>query len=121
MTMGRMATRLLLRRGGTAMSSEIAQESKTSATQQASAQPPSFRSNFGKYLRGNLGGQLPVVFTLIIIAIFFQITSQGLFLSPRNLSNLVLQIATLGTIGLASTLVLLIGEIDLSLGVVSYA
>lgn len=102
------------------MSSEIAQESKASATQQASAQPPSFRSGFTRYLRGNLGGQLPVVFTLVLIAIFFQITSNGLFLSSRNLSFLVLQIATLGTISLGSTLVLLIGEIDLSMGVVSY-
>lgn len=104
------------------MSSEIAQETTTSTTQQASTPPPSFQANIGKYLRSNLGGQLPVVFTLIIIWIFFQITSpDGVFLSARNLSFLVLQIAVLGTIGLASTLVLLIGEIDLSLGVVSYA
>lgn len=107
------------------MSSETAQETTTPTTQQASARPPSFSSNIGKFFRGNLG-QLPVVLTLIIIAAFFQIATQikyneGIFLSARNLSNLVLQIAVLGTIGLASTLVLLIGEIDLSLGVVSYA
>ncbi|HEU5199685.1 MAG TPA: inner-membrane translocator [Ktedonobacterales bacterium] len=104
------------------MSSEVAQESSTPSTQQASARPPSFQNTLSKYLGSGNIGQLPVVLALIIIAIFFQITSpDGVFLSPRNLSNLILQGATLGTLGLASTLVLLIGEIDLSLGVVSYA
>ena len=65
-------------------------------------------------------GSLPVVLTLGIIAIFFQITSKGLFLSPRNLTYLMLQIATIGMLGLASVLVLLIAEIDLSLGAVAY-
>jgi D-xylose transport system permease protein len=106
------------------MSSEIAQESTPPATQQAGPSSPSFQATISKYLRGNLG-QFPVVLTLILIAAFFQIASQikyneGLFLSARNLSNLVLQIAVLGTLGLASTLVLLIGEIDLSMGVVAY-
>ncbi|HEY7419976.1 MAG TPA: inner-membrane translocator, partial [Ktedonobacteraceae bacterium] len=50
----------------------------------------------------------------------FQITSKGLFLGPRNLSNLVLQTTAIGTIGLGAVLVLLIGEIDLTLGVASY-
>jgi len=69
------------------------------------------RSNFG---------QISVVLALLLIGLFFQITTQGLFLGPRNLSNLVLQIATIGTLGLGAVLVLLIGEIDLTLGVVSY-
>lgn len=69
--------------------------------------------------RGDLG-QLPVVLTLVLIAIFFEITSSGLFLLPRNLSNLLLQIAATGLISLGAVLVLLIAEIDLSLGVVSY-
>jgi D-xylose transport system permease protein len=68
--------------------------------------------------RGELG-QLPVVATLILIAIFFEITSGGIFFSPQNLSNLVLQIATIGFLGLAAVLVLLIAEIDLSLAAVS--
>lgn len=69
--------------------------------------------------RGDLG-QLPVVLTLMLIAIFFEIASSGLFLTPRNLSNLLLQIAATGMISLGAVLVLLIAEIDLSLGVVSY-
>jgi D-xylose transport system permease protein len=106
------------------MSSEIVKESTPPATEQSSAPQPSLQATIGKYLRGNLG-PLPVALTLVIIAVFFQVATlikynDGLFLSARNLNNLALQIASLGTIGLASTMVLLIGEIDLSLGVVSY-
>ena len=68
--------------------------------------------------RGELG-QLPVVLTILIIAVYFQIASGGFFLVPRNLSNLTLQIATIGTLALGAVLVLLIGEIDLSLAAVS--
>jgi D-xylose transport system permease protein len=41
------------------------------------------------------------------------------FLSPVNLTNLVLQIVAVGTIAIGVVLVLLIGEIDLSVGAVS--
>lgn len=41
------------------------------------------------------------------------------FLSPINLTNLVLQIVAVGTIAIGVVLVLLIGEIDLSVGAVS--
>jgi D-xylose transport system permease protein len=71
-----------------------------------------------RLFRGDLG-QLPVVLTLILIAIFFEITSHGIFFAPQNLSNLILQIATIGFLALGSVLVLLIAEIDLSLAAVS--
>ncbi len=104
------------------MSSKVAQESTPPATPQVGGPPPSRRATIwatiARYVRGNLG-PLPVVLTLLIIAAFFQLRND-LFLSPRNLNFLVLQIASLGAIGLGSTMVLLIGEIDLSLGVVSY-
>jgi len=114
------------------MSSEVVESNESGMTSQSTASdtlplppatppaaPQTFWGAVGKYLRGDLG-QLPVLATLVLIAIFFQITSHGLFFKPENLSNLVLQIATLGTIGLASVFVLLIGEIDLSLGAVAY-
>ena len=41
------------------------------------------------------------------------------FLSPLNLTNLLVQIAAVGTISVGLVLVLLIGEIDLSVGAVS--
>ena len=72
------------------------------------------------FFRSSSFGQLSVLLALIVISLFFQITSQGLFLGPRNLTNLVLQITTIGTLGLGAVLVLLIGEIDLTLGVASY-
>jgi D-xylose transport system permease protein len=70
-----------------------------------------------EFLRGDLGA-IPVLFTLILVMAFFSIVSHGVFLKPENLSNLVLQIATIGIIGLGEILVLLLGEIDLSVAAV---
>jgi D-xylose transport system permease protein len=68
---------------------------------------------------GNDLGQVPVFIGLIIIAIYFQIAGGGFFLTPQNLTNLVQQIITIAIVSLAAVLVLLIGEIDLSLAAVS--
>ena len=81
--------------------------------------PPTGPTGLAALFRGDLG-QIPVFLTLVVIAIYFQITSQGLFLSPRNISNLLLQIATIAMLGVASVFVLLLGEIDLSLAAVAY-
>jgi D-xylose transport system permease protein len=63
-------------------------------------------------------GSLPVIIGLVVIwAIFWRLNPN--FLSPRNLTNLVLQIAAMGTISVGIVLVLLLGEIDLSVGAVS--
>jgi len=64
-------------------------------------------------------GQLPVLAALLVIVIYFQSDSQGLFLSARNISNLALQGTNIALIALAATMVLLLGEIDLSLAAVS--
>ncbi|WP_129668921.1 sugar ABC transporter permease [Phytoactinopolyspora endophytica] len=61
---------------------------------------------------------LPVALTLAVIWIVFY-SQDSIFLSPRNLSFLFLQIAVIGTIALGVTFVLLIGEIDLSVAVTS--
>jgi D-xylose transport system permease protein len=63
-------------------------------------------------------GSLPVVLGLILIAIIFQLANPN-FLSPLNLTNLVVQISAVGTISVGVVLVLLIAEIDLSVGAVS--
>lgn len=63
-------------------------------------------------------GSLPVVIGLIIIWGVFQSLNSA-FLSPRNLVNLSLQSAAVGTIALGVVLVLLLGEIDLSIGSMS--
>ncbi len=63
-------------------------------------------------------GSLPVLIGLILIAIVFQAANKN-FLSPLNLTNLLVQIASMGTLSVGIVLVLLIGEIDLSVGSVS--
>lgn len=69
-------------------------------------------------LRGDLG-QIPVVLALVIIAVYFQIATSGNFLRARNLTEMIQEIITIGTLALGSVLVLLVREIDLSLGSVS--
>lgn len=76
------------------------------------------RSTLSQLLRHDLGF-LPVLLTLVVIALYFQLTTDSLFLTPRNVSNLILQIGEIGTIGLGAALVLLLGEIDLSLAAVA--
>jgi D-xylose transport system permease protein len=63
-------------------------------------------------------GSLPVILGLILIWAVFQSLNPN-FLSPRNLTNLILQITDIGTIATGIVLVLLLGEIDLSAGSVS--
>ncbi len=63
-------------------------------------------------------GSLPVVVGLILIwGVFYALNPA--FLSSRNLVNLVLQMVPVGTIALGIVLVLLLGEIDLSVGSMS--
>jgi len=72
---------------------------------------------WGRLRQGELG-QLPALLGLAAIWIYFQL-KQPTFLSARNLSNLVLQIGVTGTIAVGVVLVLLLSEIDLSVGSVS--
>ncbi len=90
------------------------------ATEATAVEVPSYmpRRTLGQLLRGDLGF-VPVMLTLIVVVIYFTITTNGEFLHPENLSNLVGQIVTFGVLGLGVTMVLLLGEIDLSIGAVS--
>jgi D-xylose transport system permease protein len=63
-------------------------------------------------------GSLRVALVLAVIWIVFQSQNEN-FLSSFNLTNLVLQIAPVGIISIGVVLVLLLGEIDLSVGAVS--
>ncbi|WP_438007303.1 hypothetical protein WME89_00365 [Sorangium sp. So ce321] len=69
-------------------------------------------------LRQGDASSLPVLLGLILIWGVFASQNEN-FLSARNLTNLVLQIAAMGTISVGIVLVLLLGEIDLSVGAVS--
>jgi D-xylose transport system permease protein len=64
-------------------------------------------------------GQLPVVIGLVVIWVIFYLASNGTFISPFNLVNIALQMAAVGTIAVGVVFVLLLGEIDLTVGIVS--
>lgn len=70
-----------------------------------------------KLLEGEMGS-LRVIIVLAIIWTIFALANDR-FLTAVNLSNLALQIAAVGTISVGVVLVLLLGEIDLSVGAVS--
>ena len=81
---------------------------------------PAAKFNLRSLMQGDLGF-IPVILTLALITIYFQITTSGVFLEARNLSNLTQQIVTIAILSVAAVLVLLLGEIDLSLAAVAYA
>src|SRR5260370_25778984 len=95
---------------------ENAPRNENHASLAGSVEIPSYtqKQTVGQLLRGDLGS-LPVLLTLIVIALYFTVTTGGLFLSPTNLSNLLQQIITTGVSALGVTLVLLLDEIDLSI------
>jgi D-xylose transport system permease protein len=70
-----------------------------------------------RVVQGDLAS-VRVVFGLALIWIIFQVLEPR-FLSDQNLSNLMLQITAIGLISVGIVFVLLLGEIDLSVGAVS--
>jgi D-xylose transport system permease protein len=91
------------------------------ATKTAGAAPPEQGGGgmgaLARLARGELGS-VRVLITIAVIWAIFQIANDR-FLSAINLTNLTLQIAAVGTISVGVVLVLLLGEIDLSVGAVS--
>jgi D-xylose transport system permease protein len=63
-------------------------------------------------------GMLPVVVGLLLISIVFSVLNP-VFLAPANLVNLLFDAAAVGLIALGVVCVLLLGEIDLSIGSMS--
>jgi D-xylose transport system permease protein len=63
-------------------------------------------------------GSLPIIVGLVAIVITFTILEDN-FLTERNFTNLLLQMAAVATIAIGVVFVLLIGEIDLSVAFVS--
>ncbi|WP_311030740.1 sugar ABC transporter permease [Mesorhizobium koreense] len=70
-----------------------------------------------KVRSGDLGS-LPVIVGLIIICTVFQ-SLNPVFLAPNNLVNLLFDCSTVGVIALGIVCILMLGEIDLSVGSVS--
>ncbi|MFF4215706.1 sugar ABC transporter permease [Streptomyces nondiastaticus] len=75
-------------------------------------------SEFLRKLRSGELGSLPVVVGLIVIALVFQLRDSA-FLGAENLSNLFVTAAGTGLIAVGIVFVLILGEIDLSVGSVS--
>jgi D-xylose transport system permease protein len=69
-------------------------------------------------VRGGELGSLPIVIGLIIIAIVFQVQNDR-FLTAGNFVNLMVQGAPFALVAMGIVFVLLLGEIDLSVGYVS--
>ena len=73
---------------------------------------------FADRVRAGDLGSLPVVVGLVVIWTIFE-TLNPIFLSPNNLVNMLFDCSTVGVISLGIVCVLLVGEIDLSVGSVS--
>ncbi len=92
---------------------------------QRTAGGPGARQSLAEYarswaqrVRGGELGSLPILVALIIIAIVFGALNDT-FLTERNFTNLLLQMAAVATLAIGIVFVLLIGEIDLSVAYVS--
>src|ERR1700730_2424700 len=97
----------------------------TAAHDAAADVPPELvAQSLGQYLRvswarvraGN-SGVLPVVLAIVVVAISFQIANSK-FLSAQNLVNLFEQSTIYMLLAIAEIFALLLGEIDLSVGLV---
>ncbi|MEU1538920.1 MULTISPECIES: sugar ABC transporter permease [Streptomycetaceae] len=75
-------------------------------------------TEFKRKVRGGELGSLPVIIGLIIIWTIFQ-TQSSSFLSAGNLANIGFFLAATGMLAIGLVFVLLLGEIDLSVGSVS--
>ena len=74
--------------------------------------------DFFRRVRGGDLGSMPVIIGLIVISLVFYSQDKA-FLSSRTLVNITLYAAPIGIIAIGVVLILLLGEIDLSVGSVS--
>jgi D-xylose transport system permease protein len=87
------------------------------ATPAAAAEASARAETLRRFVQGDLAS-LRVVLGLAVIWAIFQLQNDR-FLSAENLTNLMLQITAVGLISVGVVYVLLLGEIDLSVGAVS--
>ena len=74
--------------------------------------------SYFRSVKASNSSSFSVLVGLVIIGAIFQLANKN-FLSPLNLTNLITQISAIGIISVGVILILLIGEIDLSIGAVS--
>ncbi len=66
-------------------------------------------------LKANIGDYF-MFFALVIIMIFFTVTTDGVFISSRNISNLINQMGYIAVLAVGMTLIIVIRHIELSVG-----
>ena len=105
--------------------SEVPEADELASSAAAVAAPEVIADSLGEYgkiwlarVRGGETGALPVLLGLAAIVAYFQVRN-SLFLSAGNLVNLMTQAAWIVMLGMAEVFVLLLGEIDLSIGYTS--
>ena len=109
---------------GTADAALAADPTAASGVAEAEVPPELLAQSLGQYLRawwlrvrsGN-SGVLPVVLAIVVVAISFQVANPK-FLSAQNLVNLFEQSTVYMVLAMAEIFALLLGEIDLSVGLV---
>ncbi len=100
------------------MNAEPQPSSQAVLAEQKTLSTGEFLANYWKRVRGGDIGSLPIIVGLLLIALIFQSLNQN-FLTPVNFVNLIVQMAGIATIAIGVVFVLLLGEIDLSIGFVS--
>jgi len=75
----------------------------------------SFFSNAQKLFKQNIR-EYGMYIALFVIMAIFTYTTKGIFISPRNISNLINQVGYIGVLAVGMTLVMVIRHIDLSVG-----
>jgi len=70
-------------------------------------------------IRGGDLGALPAILGIVVLTVFFFALRPETFLTPLNITNLLIQAAPITLLAMGLIWVLLLGDIDLSAGVVS--
>src|SRR5512146_2945902 len=71
-----------------------------------------------KMVRGNMR-DYGMYFALVVIILYFTWQTNGLFITPRNIANLLNQMGYISVLATGMTLVIVIRHIDLSVGYLS--
>lgn len=95
-----------------------AQQASPVGTEGGAAAQMSFMQSLQRMIRLNIR-DYGMYIALFAIWAFFTITTNGLFISPRNIANLLNQTGYIAVIAAGMTLVIVIRHIDLSVGFLS--
>ena len=74
-----------------------------------------FFQNIRKILQQNIR-EYGMFIALFVIMAIFSVTTDGIFMSSRNISNLINQAGYIAVLGIGMTLIIVIRHIDLSVG-----